>query len=212
MDKTSAAYRRMDKLILNTFIELSQELAFEQITVQKIADAALISRYTFYTHFHDKYEVAEKIQEDLLQDFTHFIRQELPSIDSAGSTIPQHQQMIDVAILEFYKKHISQARAIVNIHTETIHFTRQIKSFLCQNYKSRFPNHENLDLEAMLYANMAMTLSEYYISDANFLGTNAARTSSYIYAFLYAIGIHDEQVMQKEYQRFMKMKYPQSDY
>ena len=63
MDKSTAAYRRMDKIILNAFIEISQEMSFEHITVQKIADAALVSRYTFYTHFHDKYEVAERIQE-----------------------------------------------------------------------------------------------------------------------------------------------------
>lgn len=212
MDKNSTSYRRMDKLILNAFIELSQEMPFEQITVQKIADAALISRYSFYVHFHDKYEVAERIQEDLFKAFTHFIKQEIPALHSADTVVPQHQQMIDVAILEFYKKHISQAKAIANIHTETIDFTGQIKSFLCENYKSRFPEHENLDLEAMLYANMAMTLSEYYINNAISPGTNTARTSSYIYAFLYAIGIHDEQTIQKEYRRFMQMKYPQSDY
>ena len=53
MDKTSAAYRRMDKTIINAFVELAQTMSFEKITVQKIVDAALISRYTFYTHFHD---------------------------------------------------------------------------------------------------------------------------------------------------------------
>ncbi|NBH26775.1 TetR/AcrR family transcriptional regulator [Lachnospiraceae bacterium] len=211
MDKSTASYRRMDKVILNAFTELSQNMQFEQITVQKIADAALISRYTFYTHFHDKYEVAERIQEDLYEAFTRFIQKEIPAIDSTKATAPEHQHMIDAAILEFYRKHAAQTQAIINIHTETIHFTGRLKSFLAENYKSRFPAHENLDLEAMLYANMAMTLSEYYINNINFSGNNMARTSSYIYAFLYAIGIHDEQLVQKEYEHFMQLKYPQKD-
>lgn len=208
MDKNTASYRRMDKVILNAFIELSQEMPFENITVQKIADAALISRYTFYTHFHDKYEVAERIQDDMYQEFIRLIRQEIPAIHAAKAAAPDQQQMIDVTILEFYRKHAAQTQSIINIHTETIDFAGRLKTFLAQNYKSRFPHHENLDLEAMLYANMAMTLAEYYMSNTGSATTNRSMISSYIYAFLYAVGIHDEQQSQQEYNRFMQMKYP----
>lgn len=211
MDKNTASYRRMDKVILNAFIELSTEMPFESITVQKIADAALISRYTFYMHFHDKYEVAERIQDDLYQEFTRLISQEIPAINAANATAPDRRQMMDVTILEFYKKHFAPAQSIINIHTETIDFSGRMKTFLAENYKLRFPDHENLDLEARLYANMAMTLSEYYISNANCSLSNKSRISSYIYTFLYAIGIHDKTLVQKEYNRFMQMKYPDKD-
>lgn len=208
MDKNTTSYRRMDKIILNAFIELSTQMPFESITVQKIADAALISRYTFYVHFHDKYEVAERIQDDLYQEFIHLIQKEIPAINAAAATTPNRQQMMDVTILEFYKKNAARTRSIINIHTETIDFSERIKTFLSENYKSRFPEHENLDLEARLYANMAMTLSEYYISNIDSLLSNKSRISSYIYTFLYAIGIHDEILVQREYDRFMQMKYP----
>lgn len=211
MDKNTASYRRMDKVILTAFIELSAQMPFESITVQKIVEAALISRYTFYIHFHDKYEVAERIQDDLYQEFIRLIQQEIPAINAADAAVPDRQQMLDVAILEFYKKHAAQTQSIINIHTETIDFSGRIKTFLAENYKSKFPNHENLDLEARLYANMAMTLSEYYLSNANCLLSNKSRISSYIYTFLYAIGIHDEILIQKEYNRFMQMKYPDKD-
>lgn len=211
MDKNTASYRRMDKVILTAFIELSAQMPFESITVQKIVEAALISRYTFYIHFHDKYEVAERIQDDLYQEFIRLIQQEIPAINAADAAVPDRQQMMDVAILEFYKKHAAQTQSIINIHTETIDFSGRIKTFLAENYKSNFPNHENLDLEARLYANMAMTLSEYYLSNANSLLSNKSRISSYIYTFLYAIGIHDEILIQKEYNRFMQMKYPDKD-
>lgn len=211
MDKNTASYRRMDKVILNAFIDLSTEMPFESITVQKIVDTALISRYTFYMHFRDKYEVAERIQDDLYQEFTRLISQEIPAINATDAAAPKRQQMMDVAILEFYKKHVAQTQSIINIHTETIDFSGRMKTFLAENYKLRFPGHENLDLEARLYANMAMTLSEYYINNANSSLSNKSRTSSYIYTFLYAIGIHDETQVQKEYNRFMQMKYPDKD-
>lgn len=208
MDKNTASYRRMDKIILNAFIELSTQMSFESITVQKIADTALISRYTFYVHFHDKFEVAERIQDDLYQEFIRLIQQEIPTINAAAATAPDRQQMMDVAILEFYKKNAARTQSIINIHTETIDFSKRIKTFLAENYKTRFPEHENLELEARLYANMAMTLSEYYTSNTDSLLNNKSRISSYIYTFLYAIGIHDEILIQKEYNRFMQMKYP----
>lgn len=198
----------MDKAILNAFIEISQEIPFENITVQKIADTALVSRYTFYAHFHDKYEVAERIQDDLYQEFTQFIQKEIPSIDAIEAATTEHWRMMDMAILEFYRKHIAQTQSIINIHTETIDFSKRLKTFLAENYKSQFPEHENLGLESMLYANIAMTLSEYYINNMNAPCINKTITSSYIYAFLYAIGIHDKQLIQKEYNRFMHMKYP----
>lgn len=207
MDKDTAVYRRMDKIILNAFIEISQEMPFENITVQKIADTALISRYTFYMHFHDKYEVAERIQEALYQEFTHLIQKEIPAINATEASAPAHQQMMDVAILEFYRKHVAQTQAIINIHTETIDFSGRLKTFLAENYKSRFSDHENLDLEAKLYANMAMTLSEYYMNNFDSSINNNSMISAYIYTFLYAIGIHDEQLVQKEYNRFMQMKF-----
>ncbi|MCM1122876.1 MAG: TetR/AcrR family transcriptional regulator [Eubacterium sp.] len=212
MDKNTAAYRRMDKVILNAFIEIAQETPFENITVQKIADAALVSRYTFYAHFHDKYEVAERIQDELCQEFTCLIQKELPTINAAKVPASDSRQMRNMAILDFYRKHSFQTRAIINIHTETIDLTGRLKTFLAENYQSRVPEHENLDLEANLYANMAMTLSEYYFTNAGAPLDHKAITSSYIYTFLYALGIHDEQMIQKEYNRFMQMKYPDDSF
>ncbi|EOS22670.1 hypothetical protein C806_03282 [Lachnospiraceae bacterium 3-1] len=210
MDKNTASYKRMDKTILNAFIEISQQIPFENITVQKIADVAYISRYTFYVHFHDKYEVAERIQDELYREFTQFIQKQIPAIHAATATAEEHWQMMDIAILRFSQKHIGWTQSIWKIHTETIDFSKRIKTFLADNYKSRFPDHENLDLEAMLYANMAMTLTEHYIGKIHTPNMNQTITSSYIYAFLYAIGIHEEHLLKKEYNHFMQLIYPET--
>ena len=212
MDKTSAAYRRMDKTIINAFVELAQTMSFEKITVQKIVDAALISRYTFYTHFHDKYEVAERIENDLYREFMDFIREKIPEVDNRFTDSSTHWAEMDTLILEFQQKHAAQTRAIIDIHPETIDYSKRMKAFLMQNYKANFPHHENVDLEASIYAAMAMAISDYYKWNGHSVQINKNIISSDIYAFLYAIGVHDSKLIEKEHDRFMNMHYETKRY
>jgi len=52
-----------------------------------------------------------------------------------------------------------------------------------------------------------MTLSEYYLNNADTSIRTKSILSSYVYTFLYAFGIHDERLVQKKYDRLMQMKY-----
>lgn len=62
-------YRRTDKAIRQAFIKLCREHSFNKITVADILGEALVSRGTFYQHFQDKYEIAERLQEEVLTEF-----------------------------------------------------------------------------------------------------------------------------------------------
>ena len=53
--------------IFQAFSELLSQKSYSKITVQDILDNTPVSRATFYKHFRDKYEIAEKIQEEILQ-------------------------------------------------------------------------------------------------------------------------------------------------
>ena len=59
-------YYRTHRAIQSAFLTLLSRKSFEKITVQDILDSTPVSRATFYKHFRDKYEIAEKIQEELL--------------------------------------------------------------------------------------------------------------------------------------------------
>lgn len=50
---------RTRKLIMDSFIDLSWEKEFKDITVKDITTKAVINRSTFYYHFVDKYELLE---------------------------------------------------------------------------------------------------------------------------------------------------------
>ena len=60
-------YYRTHRAIQSAFLTLLSRKPFEKITVQDILDNTPVSRTTFYKHFRDKYEIAEKIQEEILQ-------------------------------------------------------------------------------------------------------------------------------------------------
>lgn len=51
--------RRTRLLLRNAFMELMTEKDFQSITVQDIADRAMVNRTTFYDHFVDKYALLE---------------------------------------------------------------------------------------------------------------------------------------------------------
>lgn len=59
---------RTQKLIKEAFISLIDRKGFESITIQDIADEALINRATFYLHYQDKFDLLEQISNTYLNE------------------------------------------------------------------------------------------------------------------------------------------------
>lgn len=59
---------RTKKFIYDAFIKLIAEKGYDAITIQDIADEALINRATFYSHYRDKHDLLTKISEDVLEE------------------------------------------------------------------------------------------------------------------------------------------------
>lgn len=57
---------RTHKMIKKAFFELMDSIGFEKITVQALTKKAMISRTTFYLHYHDKYDLLDKIEREIL--------------------------------------------------------------------------------------------------------------------------------------------------
>ncbi len=192
----SLAHQRTDRAIIQAFITLSAQIPFEKMTVQNIMEEALVSRHTFYAHFHDKYEIAERLQEELYEKFLDFMQKRIPKIDSPAPQYP----ILDAAIWEFSLQSHDKLRAIQHIHTETIDLFGKIRQYIVNHYQECFPKHENLPLEASIYAGMVTAAMEYFVQNASFLpGTDISRPllQCYIHAALFAIGIHDEKKAEK---------------
>lgn len=57
---------RTRKLIMDSFIDLSENKDFTDITVKDITTEAMINRATFYYHFKDKYDLLDKALSEVL--------------------------------------------------------------------------------------------------------------------------------------------------
>ena len=55
------------KAIVNTFLEMLNEMPFDRITVKDIVERCGINRNTFYYHYQDVYDLLTKILEAELQ-------------------------------------------------------------------------------------------------------------------------------------------------
>jgi AcrR family transcriptional regulator len=59
--------RRTRKLLMDAFTELVLTKGFQTLTVQQIADRAMVHRATFYDHFVDKYALFEYVIREQFQ-------------------------------------------------------------------------------------------------------------------------------------------------
>lgn len=73
MKLTDIRYLRTEKLIFDAFTKLLSQKDYEKITVQDIADEAMINRATFYAHYADKDALQKGIQDQLLQQMSDMI-------------------------------------------------------------------------------------------------------------------------------------------
>ncbi len=58
--------RRTQKLLREALIALIEERSFDVITVGEIAERAMVSRAAFYRSYQDKYDLVEKIFEEMI--------------------------------------------------------------------------------------------------------------------------------------------------
>lgn len=59
--------RRTRKALMRALIELTIEKGFSAITVQDIADRAMVNRATFYRHYLDKYDLLDQYMNEIYE-------------------------------------------------------------------------------------------------------------------------------------------------
>lgn len=86
-EKTDLRIRRTKKSIRDGFFELIDENGFDSVTVKDITDRALISRNTFYLHYEDKFDLLNKISNELMRKVYWRVSKDLIKIKDLDFTI-----------------------------------------------------------------------------------------------------------------------------
>ena len=77
--KEDRRIRRTKRLLRQALAELMNEKEFKDITVKEITDRADLNRGTFYFHYTDTYDLREKIEDELVQDFAQVLSSYQPT-------------------------------------------------------------------------------------------------------------------------------------
>lgn len=134
-------YLRTDRAIQSALLALLGKKPFEKITVQDILDETPVSRATFYKHFHDKFEIVEKIQDEVLH--TH---KELRNALSEASP-DQYPALVERFSLRY--KEISQL--LMKVQTERVNLPLALVHEAEEHYINT-SDSPTRDLEAKVYA------------------------------------------------------------
>lgn len=179
----SKAFQRTDNAITNAFIALLKVKPFEKITVQDILDATPVNRATFYAHFHDKYEIAERMMDEYIRT-----EKELREMLSAEKKENYAQIM-----QHFYLMKKDFCDALLKIHTDKVNLRRYIASSWKEEYLAT-SDSPNKKLEAEMYA---QTMTAFQLS---FLEENSSPVFSLnrLDAMLIEILIHILQIDPQE--------------
>ena len=147
--------RRTKQLIQESFMQILEDKSFESITVGDITKKAQINRGTFYLHYKDKYDLLDKIEQQLFEDLGNRI-DELQTNYSATDTFEKGQEQLAAALFRSIKMHSPMLKILLNNHGRAGFHIRFRDAF---SEKVRV----NLEKNISFYANLNVPM-DYFLS------------------------------------------------
>lgn len=134
-------YLRTDRAIQSALLSLLGKKPFEKITVQDILDETPVSRATFYKHFHDKFEIVERIQDEILHTHT-----ELRNALTQASP-----EQFPVLMQRFSLRYREISQLLMKVQTERVNLPQALVEESRQYYLGT-TDSPTRNLEAQIYA------------------------------------------------------------
>lgn len=116
--------QKTKKAIHDAFFELLQEEPFEKITINQISQRAMIGKGTFYYHYTDKYDLAEKLIQEYISAYQQSLKERLSLNKSDRESVQQLVNSIN---------HVADELLILcKIRTSEINVEKMIKEGLSE--------------------------------------------------------------------------------
>ena len=176
-------FLRTDKAIKQALISLLKIKPFEKITVQDILDETPVTRSTFYKHYHDKYEIVERMQDE------YFAAQ----MELRISAHKNPQQFAPTMITQS-RQNNELLQALLKVHTEKVDIRQALAKQSSEYYLST-SNSPYASVEADIFAQAvtAYQLSCPESTDFSFEHMHGL----YISVFMKLLGISDDEEVRK---------------
>ncbi len=139
--KTDLRVLKTRKAIKDAFLKLIQTKGYDRITIQDIADEAMINRNTFYLHYVDKFDLMENLCKDSIDQLNVCINLEINDIDEIS------EGLFTSILMETFK--------VIEADIEFF------KVMLSENGYPNFANHLKEALKNLMLAGLEKYTSEY---------------------------------------------------
>lgn len=193
----STQFRRTDRAIIDAMIRLLKTDTFDNITVQNILDETPVTRATFYAHFHDKYEVAERMQEMYVQMMRQ-IPSQMGEVDRRN-----HPKMIQDAIIRYS----DIVQSLMKIHTDRV----DLRAVTAEMYKKQYLSQVNspyAEAEADIYAQAMTALQLSYLSgNSSALADEDYYDTVMVSVFLRILKLDKDEALRKQIYERLPSKY-----
>jgi len=132
---------RSKQAIRDALVELIEEKGFETVTVKDITTRARINRGTFYDHYHDKYDLMAKCEEEIMVRLSKLVKKTVPSVTAEMRHSPPRLEIypLVVAIFEFLNEHSRFMRAALGPKGDMTFQTR-FKDFFRETMLGKSPD------------------------------------------------------------------------
>ena len=147
--------KKTKQLIQNKFMQILENKPFDSITVGDIAKYAQINRGTFYLHYQDKFDLLDKIEQQLFEDLGNHI-DELQTHYSSKNSFKKGQEQLAAVLFSSIKMHAPILKILLNNHGRAGFHIRFRDAF---TEKVRF----NLERNERFSENLKVPL-EYFLS------------------------------------------------
>lgn len=167
--KTDPRVLRTRKLIMDSFIELSGEKEFKDITIKDITSRAMINRATFYYHFEDIYDLLDKALSEVL----------LINLDC-----------------NYYQNNKLNEEALVNIFKAITNFQKSLSNRCHRGYEDTIARIIREQLEIIFYK---VLLKQRSTEDNQALKVTAVMLSWGIYGASVEWKRHSKEILPEEF-------------
>jgi AcrR family transcriptional regulator len=130
---------RTRKMITQAFFSLLRNKKFEKISIQEIADAAMINRATFYAHYADKQDLYDSLIDTFIMDFIKILDEQNP-VDGTDVYVNDIEEML-ARFYDFVRQNPEVAQIVIDKSQDQTIINRFIE-ILTERYTELFDKLE----------------------------------------------------------------------
>ncbi|WP_290750624.1 TetR/AcrR family transcriptional regulator [Exiguobacterium sp. UBA3968] len=136
MKKQDLRIIRTDRRIRETFLQLIDEVGFDTVTIKLLTERAEVNRGTFYHHYADKYELLERMTNEVFEKIEATFEREIPFVLINKTEDSPYRRIIP--FLTFLYEHRTLMRILLSPTSDGM-FRKRVRDYMQQILFSGLP-------------------------------------------------------------------------